>query len=115
MAEVVSLGVAQGGRIGYMPVGAEVYFYRPAGSGGYERGPVPSLPHDAHLVTLFCGEYIGEQVAPGAFSVMVRRVEYALGAWGDKRVGVDLPVRVVQRHTDVRAAVFEAERLLHMG
>ena len=34
------------------------------------------------------------------------------GAWGDVRIGVDLPVRVAQRDADRLAAVLEGEHLL---
>ena len=52
-----------------------------------------------------------EQVGRGA----VDRLEQPRRAGRDVRVGVDLPVRVVQRHADRLAAVLEREDLLDAG
>ena len=56
-----------------------------------------------------------EQVAAGPLPVAGARGQHAVGPRGDVRVGIDLPVRMRERHPDLGAPVLEAVDLLDAG
>ena len=63
----------------------------------------------------FAGDHLSKQVAAGPLPIGLHGADRGRGLGGDKRVGVDLAVRVGQRDTDLHATVFEAEHLLDTG
>jgi hypothetical protein len=66
-------------------------------------------------VRLLGGQEVVEQVVAGLAPVAGAGGQHAVGTRGDVRVRIDLPVRVRERHSDLRAAVLEAVHLLHAG
>jgi hypothetical protein len=113
--ELLPLAVVQRGQVGDVAVRREVHLDRPA----RRRRDVgrPPLPGEYHprAGSALGGQQVGQQVAAGPLPVRRGLGEHPLGPRRHERVGVDLPVRVVQRDPDLLAAVLEAEHLAHAG
>ena len=93
-----------------MPVREDVHLQRPARGERDKRRPVLALEQHP-LGFLLEAEDVLEQRAAVAFD----RADQLGRARRDVRVGVDLSVRVVQRHADRFAAVLERKDLLDAG
>ena len=109
--EGVPLVVGQRREVGHLPGREQLHLVGPARRGRDERGPVLVL-RDHPRPGPLGGHDLGEQVAPGGLAVAADRAEHLLHPRRHERVGVDLPVRVGERHPDLLAVVLEDEDLL---
>ena len=100
----------EGGEVGHVAVRGEVHLDRPARGERHVGGPVlaPQRPRACRRARSArgCRRRAAGRCARGARGPAASSWP---GARGDVRVGVDLPVRVVQRDADLLAAVLEAE------
>ena len=108
--ELVAFLVGRGGEVRDVPVREDVHFQRPARGERDKRRPVLALEQHP-LGFLLEAEDVLEQRA----AVTLDRADQLGRARRDVRVGVDLSVRVVQRHADRFAAVLERKDLLDAG
>ena len=109
--EGVALGVVERRQVGHAAQREELDLVGPPAGGGHEGGPV-LVGRDHPRAAALGLDGLGEQVPAGGLPVPGHRGEHLLGPRGDERVGVDLPVRVGQRHPDLLAVVLEREDLL---
>ena len=114
LGQLVALGVLEGDQVGHVAVRREVDLDRPAGGVRDVGGPVPPGEDHARAVAALGLQDVGAEQPAGAVVVRAGLRQQLAGARRDVRVGVDLPVRVVQGHPDLLAAVLEAEDLLHL-
>ena len=82
---------------------------------GHEGRPVAGAEYHSRAGISFGGQNVIEQVAPAPFPVFLGGGEHPFGPRRDKRVGVDLAMRVRLGDTDLPAPVLEAKDLLDRG
>ena len=99
--QLVALGVVERRDVGHRAVRHEVRLDRPARRRGHEARPRLAVLHDPGARLALAVEDVAEQVAARALAVRRRPREQLRRAGRDERVGVDLPVRVLQRDPDL--------------
>ena len=71
-----------------------------------------AIDHAPRVIVQLLLQQVGQQPATGGVVVRLLLRQLARGDRRHERIRVDLPVRVVQRHADLDAAVFEREHIL---
>ncbi len=111
LGKLVAFRAVQGDQIGDITVRDEVHLDRPPCGIGHVCRPGSALDNHARACVQLCGKQIGTQQAAGAVMVFGGLSQNLSGARGQKRVGVNLSVRVVQRDADLLAAVLEGVKM----
>jgi hypothetical protein len=109
-----ALRVVERGEVGHPAQRVQVRLVRPAGGERHEGHPLGVPQHDA-AAGQFGREHVVVQVAAGAREVRLASLDHPAHLGRQVREGVDLPVRVAQRHADLRAGVLEHVHLLDAG
>jgi hypothetical protein len=112
-----ALRVVEPGEVGHPASRIQVRLEGPAGGERHERHPFRVLQDDpgAPAAGQLGGEHVVVQVPAGAREVLGAALDDPAQLRRQVREGVDLPVRVAERHADLRAGVLEHVHLLHAG
>src|SRR5439155_24320977 len=94
--------------------GSDVHLVRPARKLRHEGDPA-FIAHHGAQPWLFSRDDLAVEAAPGLPQMSRLRGQLALEDRREKWIGVDLAVRVAERHSDGLAAVLEDVDVAHVG